>query len=138
MPQEDRKLGATAVWENKTNTRVEQTALQQRFAALKAQSDAALAERQHKLAQKLVAEEQALKQELLSSQETPAQRRAAMAARAKELAQCREAERQRTAAALMDAAFRDNCDPLRERNSRRLVMKTTQDWDQQVSHSRQS
>ncbi len=106
--------------------------MQQRFAALKAQADSALAARQDKLAQKLHAEEQALKQELINCQETPAQRRAQMAARAHELARRREAERQQLAAALMDQAFRDNCDPLRERNSKRLVYRTVQEREQQV------
>lgn len=131
--QEDKKLGATAAWEKKTDSWIEQNKLQQRFAALKAQADAGLAARQDKLAQKLHAEEQALKQELISCQESPAQRRAQMAARAHELARRREAERQQLAAALMDQAFRDNCDPLRERNSKHLVYRTAQEREQQVS-----
>lgn len=121
-----------AAWENKTDSRIEENKLQARFAALKAQADAGLAARQDKLAQKLRAEEQALKQELISCQETPAQRRAQMAARAHELAQRREAERQQLAAALMDQAFRDNCDPLRERTSRHTVHTTAQEREQQV------
>lgn len=136
--QEDRKLGATAAWANKTDSRIQENQVQQRFATLKAQADAALAARQDKLAQMLHAEEQALKQELVNCQETPAQRRAQMAARAHELARRREAERQQLAAALMDQAFRDNCDPLRERNSRRLVYRTTSEREQQVwlTHAR--
>jgi hypothetical protein len=130
--QEDRKLGAAAAWENKTDSRMEQNKLQQRFAALKAQADADLGARQDKLAQQLHAEEQALKQELISCQTTPAQRRAQMAARAHDLARRREAERQQLAAALMDQSFRDNCDPLRERESRRLVYRTAQEREQQV------
>lgn len=136
--QEDRKLGAAAAWENKTDSRIQEKQVQQRFAALKAQADSALASRQDKLAQKLHEEEQALKQELISCQETPAQRRAQMAARAHELARRREAERQQLAAALMDQAFRDNCDPLRERNSKRLVYKTVQEREQQVRCAAQS
>lgn len=130
--QEDRKLGAAAAWENKTDSRIEENKLQQRFAALKAHADADLAARQDKLAQQLHAEEQALKQELISCQTTPAQRRAQMAARAHVLARRREAEQQQLAAALMDQSFRDNCDPLRERNSRRLVYRTAQEREQQV------
>jgi hypothetical protein len=130
--QEDRKLGAAAAWENKTDSRIQENKLQQRFAALKAQADADLAARQDKLAQQLHAEEQALKQELISCQTTPAQRRAQMAARGHDLASRREAERQQLAAALLDQSFRDNCDPLRERNSRRLVYRTAQEREQQV------
>lgn len=135
--QEDRKLGAAAAWENKTDSRIQEKQVQQRFAALKAQADGALAARQDRLAEKLHAEEQALKQELISCQESPAKRRAQMAARAHELARRREAERQQLAAALMDQAFRDNCDPLRERNSKRLVCRTAQEREQQVGTAQQ-
>lgn len=130
--QEDKKLGATATWAQKTDCRIQENQLQQRFSALKAEADAALAARQEKLALKLHAEEQQLRQELISCQETPAQRRTQLANRAHELARRREAERQQLATALMDQAFRDNCDPLRERNSRRLVYNTAQEREQQV------
>lgn len=89
MPQEDRKLSANAAWANSTDRRIQQNQLQERFSSLKAQVDAALAARQDRLAEKLHVEEQALKQELISCQETPAQRRAQMAARAHELAKRR-------------------------------------------------
>jgi hypothetical protein len=89
VQQEDRKLSANAAWANSTDKRIQQNQLQERFATLKAQADAALAARQDRLAEKLHAEEQALKQELISCQETPAQRRAQMAARAHELAKRR-------------------------------------------------
>jgi hypothetical protein len=45
---------------------------------------------------------------------------------------CREAERQQLASALLDQAFRDSCDPLRERNSKRMVYMTAQQRQQQV------
>lgn len=130
--QEHRQLGATAAWEQRTGARIEAHHQQQRFAALRAQSDASLAERRAALQHKLLAEEAALKQELVSSQETPAQRRATMAAQAHALAQRREAQRQQLATSLLDQAFRDNCDPLRERNSRRLVLDTAAQCEQQV------
>lgn len=47
-------------------------------------------------------------------------------------AECREAERQQLASALLDQAFRDSCDPLRERNSKRMVYMTAQQRQQQV------
>lgn len=100
--QEDSKLGAAAFWEAKTDSRIKQNAVQSRFEALKARREAGLDARRDKLAQKLHAEEQQLKQELVSSQETPAQRRAAMAARARDMARRREAERQQLADELME------------------------------------
>ncbi|WIA09145.1 hypothetical protein OEZ85_008556 [Tetradesmus obliquus] len=129
---EDSKLGAAAFWEAKTDSKIKQNAVQSRFEALKARREAGLDARRDKLAQKLHAEEQQLKQELVNSQESPAQRRAAMAARAREMARRREAERQQLADELMEQAFRDNCDPLRERYSRQIIYKTAQEREQQI------
>lgn len=67
--------------------------MQQQAAAAQAEAEAAEAARRQ-LAAQLAAEEEALKQELLRREETPAQRRAHMAARAHELGARREAERQ--------------------------------------------
>lgn len=134
--QEDSKLGAASCWEAKTDSRIKQNAAQARFEALKARREAHLDERRDKLAQKLHEEEQQLKQELVSSQETPAQRRAQMAARAREMARRREAERQQLAEELIEQAFRDNCDPLRERYSRQIVYSTAQEREQQVRMER--
>eukprot|EP00879_Flechtneria_rotunda_P009484 GHRR01009927.1.p1 GENE.GHRR01009927.1~~GHRR01009927.1.p1 ORF type:complete len:385 (+),score=156.30 GHRR01009927.1:124-1278(+) len=130
--REDSKLGAAAAWEAKTDERLYQNQVQQRFKALKARREADLAARRDKLARKLHDEEQVLKQELVDSQETPAQRRAQMAARARELARLREAERQRLAEQLAEQAFRKNCDPLRERYSRQIVYKSAQEREQQI------
>lgn len=88
--------------------------------------------RRDRLAAKLHDEEQQLREELVNSQETPAERRAKVAARAREMARKREAERQQLAAELMEQAFRDNCDPLRERQSRQILYKTAQEREQQV------
>ena len=33
---------------------------------------------------------------------------------------------------LLDAAFRDNCDPLRERYSRQIMQRTQREWGKQV------
>jgi len=130
--QEDSKLGAAAAWEAKTDKRIQQNAMQQRFDAFRAQRAANLDERRRKLAQLLHEEEQTLKQELMNCQETPAQRRAGMAERAREMARIREAEREQLAAELKEQAFRDNCDPLKERYSRQIVYKTAQEQKHQV------
>lgn len=159
-PQEDAKVGLTAAWEAKTDARLAANATQAAFESLASERAAAIGARRAALAAKLAAEEAGLKAELLAAQETPAQRRAAMAERARALAAQREAERQvcgpcirpasvqlrprlrkscsdgcvsrqgfealtsvhehpqALAQELMDAAFRENCDPLRERYSR--------------------
>lgn len=124
-------MGAAAAWESKTDCK--QQALKHRFEIFKANRDAELEARRNRLAAKLHAEEQQLKQELLSSQESPAERRAKVAARAREMARKREAERQKMAAQLAEQAFRDNCDPLRERQSRQITYRTAQEREQQVS-----
>jgi hypothetical protein len=65
-------------------------------------------------------------------QETPAQRRAALAQRAREMAAKREAERRALADALLEESFRENCDPLRERYTRQIIYKTAAERQQQV------
>lgn len=132
-PQKDSKLGAAAVWEVKTDDRIKQNIIQQRFEVFKARREADLDGRRDRLAAKLHAEEQQLKQELVNSQETPAERRAMVAQRAREMAKRREAERQQSAAELLEQAFRDNCDLLRERQSRQILYKTAQERKQQVT-----
>eukprot|EP00878_Enallax_costatus_P047174 GHUV01057599.1.p1 GENE.GHUV01057599.1~~GHUV01057599.1.p1 ORF type:complete len:192 (+),score=62.84 GHUV01057599.1:363-938(+) len=131
--KEDSKLGAAAAWETKTDSRIKQNMVQQRFEALKARRESNLNARRDKLAAKLHAEEQQLKQELVNSQETPVERRAKVANRAREMARKREAERQQLATELMEQAFRENCDPLRERQSRQITYKTAQEREQQVT-----
>eukprot|EP00775_Hariotina_reticulata_P007950 gene7950-8148_t len=130
--KEDSKLGAAASWEAKTDKRIQQNAVQQRFNDLRAQRAANLDERRQKLARLLHEEEQALKQELVNCQETPAQRRAGMADRARQMARKREAEREQLAAELKEQAFRDNCDPLKQRYSRQIMYKTAQEREHQI------
>lgn len=130
--QEDSLLGAIAAWEAKTDDRIKQSHVQLRLEALRARREANIEARRERLAQKLHQEETALKDELLQCQETPAQRRAQMAQRARELAKKREAERQQLAQQLMDQAFRENCDPLRERYSKSILYSNVQERHKQV------
>lgn len=73
------------------------------------------------------------KQQLLLSQVTPEQRRAQLAARARTLAASRESERQALALSLMDQAFREKCDVLRDTNSKRILYSTLDERNAQVS-----
>jgi hypothetical protein len=131
----DQALGAAAAWEAKTGARIQQQQVQRRFEALKARRAANIDARREQLATKLYEEEQYLKDELIRCQESPAQRRAQMAERARALAQRREAERQQLADHLLEQAFRDNCDPLRERYSKQILYRTAAERQQQVSGS---
>jgi hypothetical protein len=134
--QEDGRLGAAAAWEHRTDARIQANATSARFEALRAERAAGIDARRAALAAKLKAEDDALKAELLAAQQTPAQRRAEMAARARQLAERREAERRALADELLEAAFRENCDPLRERHSRTIAHRTQQEWARQVEERR--
>lgn len=74
----------------------------------------------------------ALRAELLASKKTPEQRRAELAARARALAERREAERRQLAATLYEKAFIQSCDVLRGENSKRLLYRTVEERNAQV------
>lgn len=99
---------------------------------MKSRRDADLNARRQRLFDKLAAEDMAYKQELINSKETPEERRAKLAARARELAARREAERQELATRLMEQAFIENCDVLRETNSKRVLYRTLEERNAQV------
>lgn len=130
--QEDCKLGATAAWEVKSDGRIQQATISQRYDSLRAQREADIDARRERLAVLLHADETRLKAELAACHQTAAQRRAAMVERARALAARREAERQQLAQDLLDQAFREGCDPLRERYSRTIVYRTVAERQQQV------
>jgi hypothetical protein len=127
-----------ATWQAKTDEKLRQNAAQQRLEALQAQRAAGLEERRQRLAALLQQEEEELKAELVASQLTPEQRRQQMAARARQLAAAREAERQQIAQELLDRAFRESCDPLRAQYSQQIVMRTKEEREQQVGAARGS
>ena len=106
--------------------------IQRRFEDLKARREQDLDARRQRLASKLYQEEMRYKQELVDSQETPAERRAKLAARARELAARREGERQKLADSLMKQAFDENCDVLRDVQSKRFLFKTLEERTAQV------
>mmetsp|Transcript_13990 Transcript_13990/g.30249 ORF Transcript_13990/g.30249 Transcript_13990/m.30249 type:complete len:484 (+) Transcript_13990:247-1698(+) len=119
-------------WQTKTDAKVKQLVVQKRFEELKARREANLDARRRRLAEKLYQEDMMLKQELVNSKETPEQRRAKLAARARELASKREAERQELAKTLYDRAFQENCDVLRETNSKRVLYRTLDERNAQI------
>jgi hypothetical protein len=123
---------AVADFESRTSKKIVGNIVQQRFDALKARQDADLNTRRQMLAAKLDAEDLALRHELLASKKTPEQRRAELAARARALAEKREAERQQLAASLYEKAFIQSCDVLRDENSKRILYRTLEERNAQV------
>lgn len=126
-------MAAVASFEARTTAKIMNNLVQQRFEALKARRESNLNLRRQRLAEKLDAEERALRDELLNSKQTPEQRRAELAARARALAAKREADRQALAQSLYERAFQENCDVLREANSKRILYRTLDERDAQVS-----
>ncbi|GIL72970.1 hypothetical protein Vretimale_4617 [Volvox reticuliferus] len=128
----EQKMVAVANFEARTTKKIVSSIVQQRFDALKARQEADLNARRQKLADKLDAEDLALRQELLASKKTPEQRRAELAARARALAEKREAERQQLAASLYEKAFIQSCDVLRDENSKRILYRTLEERNAQI------
>lgn len=75
---------------------------------------------------------QALQDELAHSQQTPEQRRAEIANRARKLGAAREAERQALAASLLEQQFREGCDLLRQVESEHKVHRVLDQRKSQV------
>jgi cilia- and flagella-associated protein 53 len=99
-------MGIAADWEVASDRKISNNALLRELNKLKAARQSSLDSRREELAQKLYREEETLRSELLNSKETPEERRAALATRAKALWEAREAERQAEASALLDRHFR--------------------------------
>jgi hypothetical protein len=126
------KAAAIATWHTKSDEKMRQLTVQWRLEALKQRREHDINARRQHLAEKLASEDIALRHELVHGKETPEQRRAKLAERARALAARREAERQETAAQLYEQAFRENCDVLRETNSKRVLYRTLEERQAQV------
>ncbi|PNH12384.1 Coiled-coil domain-containing protein 11 [Tetrabaena socialis] len=126
------KMVAVAEFEHRTTKKIVNTVVQQRFDALKARQEGDLNARRQRLADKLDAEDLALRHELLASKKTPEQRRAELAARARALAAQREAERHQLATTLYEKAFVQSCDVLRVENSKRILYRTVEERNAQI------
>lgn len=130
--QEERLFGAINDWNTKSEMKAKNTSINKRFEELKARREQDLDARRARLASKLMREDAALKLELVSMQESPEERRAKLAARARELAGKREAERQDLADSLYRQAFTENCDVLRTTQSKRILYRTLEERTAQV------
>ena len=130
--QDASRVVAINQWQTSSDQKLRNTIVKQRFEDLKARREVGLDARRAKLASKLMREDAALKQELIESQEKPEERRAKLADRARQLASRREAERQELAATLLNRAFNEGCDVLRETNSKRVLYRTLEERTAQV------
>eukprot|EP01023_Acetabularia_acetabulum_P039153 TRINITY_DN3757_c0_g1_i1.p1 TRINITY_DN3757_c0_g1~~TRINITY_DN3757_c0_g1_i1.p1 ORF type:complete len:485 (-),score=97.69 TRINITY_DN3757_c0_g1_i1:155-1609(-) len=130
--KECQNLHAVADWENKTDNKLKEKEMRRRFEDLRKQREERLDDRRQRLAEKLMQEEQDLQEELMNNTEGPEERRRKMAERAYQLSAEREKERQQLAQELMDRHFRENCDPLREVYSKKILDRTVDQRQTQV------
>ncbi len=133
IAQEANKFSAINQWQNASDAKLKGNIVKQRFEELKQRREVELDARRAQLASKLMREEAMMKQELIMSKETPEERRAKLAGRARELASRREEERKALASKLYDQAFQEDCDVLRETNSKRILYRTLEERTAQVS-----
>lgn len=132
VKKESQALGTIADWEASTDRRNVSSYLEQMVAERKEKRDAQIDARRAKLAFMLQAEESAMQEEMDRTEETPEERRSKMANRARELAMIREKERKALRAQLEERHFRENCDPLREKLSQKVLHQTCSIRAQQV------
>ncbi|KAG1664182.1 hypothetical protein FOA52_011358 [Chlamydomonas sp. UWO 241] len=125
-------FAATVDWSVKSGAKASATAIRARLEELKARREAGVDERRRELAYKLAQEDACIRAELLSLEETPEERRAKLAARARALADRREAERQALAQSLYSQAFAESCDVLRTTQSKRMLLRTLDERSAQI------
>jgi hypothetical protein len=131
--QDANRVNAINQWQASSDSKVRGNIVRQRFDELKSRREKDLDARRAKLASKLMQEDASLKQELIDSKEKPEERRTKLANRARQLASKRESERQELARTLLDRAFDEGCDVLRETNSRRILYRTLEERTAQVT-----
>ena len=121
---EQSKIGATANWEMKTDAAISAARVQQRYEQIRQMDAQAVENRRARLAAMLAAEQRMFEQQLDALEETPEQAKQRMIARAKELKEKRENERQEYVKEQLERQWRLSCDPLREQDSK-LILKAT-------------
>ncbi|KAL6765783.1 tumor suppressor, Mitostatin-domain-containing protein [Haematococcus lacustris] len=130
--KDEARAAHIVTWQAKSDEKLRHLTVQRRFEAAKQRRESDLNARRQRLAEKLIAEDAALKDELLRSRETPEQRRAKLAERARQLATKRESRRQELAAQLQEKAFEENCDVLRQTHSKRILYRTLDERSAQI------
>lgn len=125
-------MACTAEWETNTSAKITKRMINNRFEELKAAREENLDARREALFHKLLEEEKVLQDELLAMKPSADQRRAALADKARVLAARNEARRLAEANRLMMEHFRENCDPVREQDSRKVLYQTVAQREKQV------
>lgn len=115
---------ANAEWEIKTSGMIEHQQAQQRFDSICAADKAALNARRLRLSHMLQVEQAMHQQQLEALNESPAERKARMEARATELKDKRESERLAFVRQQYERQWRMACDPLREQESKEILKAT--------------
>jgi hypothetical protein len=118
------KAGSNAEWEIRTSGFIEVQQAQKRYEAIRAADEVALNARRRKLADMLTAEQELFKRQLEELDESPAERKARMEARAGELKDKRENERLAYVRQQYERQWRMACDPLREQESKEILRAT--------------
>jgi len=118
------KAASTAEWEIKTQGTIEHNVGNIRYNAIRQADAQLLNERRRKLAGMLEAESEAFQQQLEALEESPAQRKARMEARAGQLKDKREAERCAFVRQQYERQWRMACDPLRKKESEEILKAT--------------
>jgi len=121
-----------AVWEHKTDGVIKKNNLMKRYETLLQEAHQKLEQRRAKLAEKMEAERLQMQDELIKSQGSGEERRAAMVERAIALEKEREEERQKVADEMLYRAWAEGCDPLRANLMKKVVMNTIEERNTQL------
>lgn len=130
--QDNLRVHQRATWENHTDAVIKKNMIVKKYEQLMDQAKSKLDARRRRLAEKLAAEQQQLQLELKDHQETGADRREKMIARARALYEEREAERLEIANEKMYEAWREGCDPLRYQLMKKVVRDVTAERQTQL------
>ena len=130
--QFDKKTMAGAVWENKTNARVQEQQIIRRFNTLRIKQQEHLEERRQNLAETLASENAIYAEEIGNMGESPEMRKSRMESRAKELKGRRESERVKYVEDMNYRRWRAGCDDLREADGKNFLLACHLERDKQV------
>lgn len=111
----------TTEFELRTDRRIERNNVRSRMGEMQQAEADSVEQRRQRLAQQIQAEQEAVKEDLRQTYETPEQRVQAMRERVSELRYAREKERRALAAEQLDRAWRENADGIRHLESRKMT-----------------
>jgi len=126
-------VNCQAFWENRTDDVIRETRLKGKAGLIESNQRGSLQERRTKLALMLSAEQKAYEQELVDTEESPAQRMDKMAVRAYELKKRREDERKAFVQEKLYQQWRDGIDDLRTMDGETIQLKCIAARDHQLN-----